>query len=336
MPKGGAVVIGIAELGWAAAGAGLTLVSLTLFRLYWRLWGPGSIQEYVAEEDEPDGDYRIIQKMKTPFQRIAVVETEGNTLIYGNGYVMFGTTSDDDLWAELMIHVPMALAQKRERVLIIGGGGGITTREVLRYTEVAEVTTVEIDDTMLGFGKSLEPLVRFNKGSLNDPKVRTVIQDGRAFVESNPGPWDLVVIDLPEPSEEAPGLKRLYSWEFYTLLAERLAPGGVVVVACSNPSWLPEYFWSVHATLKSAGFHVLPYRYDAFVDYEEDYGFHVAALRPISPADVRIGVRTRYLSAPRLEELFKIPLGIRELKGDAKVQRDTNNVLAALAEDDES
>jgi spermidine synthase len=322
------------ELLWAAVGAGLTLAGEALAWLYWRYWGPGSIQDYIYEEDEPDGEYRILEKRRTDVQRVAVVEHEGATLIYGNGYVMFSTMPGEDLYTEPLIHVPMALAQRRNRVLILGGGGGFTTREVLRYEDVEAVAVVDFDAMMFEFGKSLEAVVKFNKGALNDPKVETVIQDARAFVESKLDRWDVIIIDLPEPSTDSPSLRRCFSQEFYKLLADRLEPGGVVGIACANPSWMPEYFWSIQATLKSAGFHVLPYRYDAMVEEEEDYGYCVAALRPIAPADVHISLPTRYLNGGRMKELFQIPLGIREKKGEARVQTDTNNVLAEMAEDD--
>lgn len=313
---------------WVLAGVGLTLAVQGLGWLYWRYWGRGSIRDYIFEDDEPDSRYVIQQKLRTNHQRIAVVEHEGETLIYANGYIMVGTVPGEDLYAESLIHVPMALVERRERVLLLGGGCGITAREVLRYNEVAEVTAVDIDDTMVQFGKNLEALVRFNKGSLHDPRVKTVVQDARAFVEESSDRWDLIVVDLPEPTPGVPELRRCFSREFYQLLAERLQPGGVVVVACANPTWMPEHFWSIHATLGAAGLHVLPYRFDSLVEEEDDWGFCVGALRPIRPEDVRISVQTRHLTKPRMEELFQIPYGIRRKREAARVQTDTNHVLA--------
>jgi hypothetical protein len=50
--------------------------------------------------------------------------------------------------------------------------------------------------------------------------------------------------------------------------------------------------------------------------------------------DARISLPTRYLNDGRMKELFQIPFGIREKKGEARVQTETNNVLAEMAEDD--
>lgn len=318
------------NLLWALAGLLFALGVQALAWLYWRYWGRGALKGYVAAESEPKGKYVVKQRLKSKHQRLAVLEHEGETLIYANGYMMVGTVPGEDLYAESLIHVPMALVERRERVLLLGGGCGITAREVLRYPEVAEVVAVDIDDTMLRFGQNLEALVKFNNGSLHDPRVKSVIQDARAFVENCAEQWDLIVVDLPEPTPVAPALGRCFSREFYQLLAERLTPGGVVVVACANPTWMPEHFWSVHATLQAAGFHALPYRFDSLVEEEEDWGFCLGATRPLRPEEVQIAVPTGHLTPLRMAELFRIPYGIRQRQGAARVQTDANNVLAEI------
>jgi spermidine synthase len=50
------------------------------------------------------------------------------------------------------------------------------------------------------------------------------------------------------------------------LLKERLEPDGVINISCPSLAKIPKYFWSVQATLMVAGFHVLPYHFDAIVE----------------------------------------------------------------------
>jgi len=321
------------QLLWIAIGAGLVLVIEALGWLYWRYIGPGSYRDYVSKEEEPHGEYRIVRRMKTPYQRIALVEHQGQMLIYGNGDVMFGTTEDDDMYAEALIHVPMAAAGKRERILIIGGGGGITTREALRYPDVKEITTVDVDSMMMEFGKTLDALVTFNEGALNHPKVRTVIEDGRKFIENTTEKWDLIFLDLPEPSKKCPALSRLFSWEFYRLLQQRLEPHGIVNVSCPTLVNIPEYFWSVQATLVAAGFHVLPYHFDVIADYQCDFGFCMASNVPVSPEDISISMPTRFLSPERLRDMFHIPFNYSKVWSNYKIQTDNNLVLSKIYHD---
>lgn len=292
-----------------------------------------NLRDYISEEDEPDGKYRILRRMKTPFQRIAVVkEKNGEVLVYGDGYVMFGTTEDDNMWAEALVHAAMGVVKKPQRILMIGGGGGITTREALRYSEVKAITVVDIDSKMLNIGKKLKPLVKFNKGSLNNAKVQTIIQDGRSFAEKNRKKWDVIVIDVPEPSYNSPGLSRLYSREFYTLLKNRLKPGGVIVIACSVISEMPEFCWSVIATLKAAGLHVLPYHFDVMKKYGVDWCFCIASTTKISPGDMNISLRTRYLTSARLKSMFRFSCKYRRKWSRRKIQTDRNRALADIHE----
>ncbi|QYR23306.1 spermidine synthase [Paenibacillus sp. sptzw28] len=292
-----------------------------------------SLRDYISKDDEPDGKYKILLRMKTPYQRIAVVELKnGKVLVYGDGYVMFGTTGDDNIWAESLVHIPMAAAKKQQNVLMIGGGGGITTREVLRYRGVNTVTVVDIDSKMLDLGRNLKQLVKFNKGSLSNAKVKTVIRDGRAFVEKSQMKWDVIIIDVPEPSHDSPGLSRLYSREFFTLLKNRLTTGGVISIACSMISEMPEFCWSVIATIKAAGLYVLPYHYDARKKYGEDWCFCAASNKPLASSDLNIKISTRYLTSSKLKSMFQFSSKYRRKWSRRKIQTDNNKVLADIHE----
>lgn len=83
--------------------------------------GRGSPHAYVHPDEKPPGDYRIVRKIKTPTQKIALVDHEGETWVYSNGEVMFCTTEDENEYAETLVHVPMSAAESRRSVLIIGG-----------------------------------------------------------------------------------------------------------------------------------------------------------------------------------------------------------------------
>jgi spermidine synthase len=314
------------QLIWMAVGAGIVLFVEVLYWLYWRYLGTGSIRDYINEDQEPKGKYRIIRKFKTPTQRIALVDYNGEMWIYSNGDVMFSTTVGENVYADMIVHIPMAAARKRKNVLIIGGGGGITTREALRYLDVEKITTVDIDDVMIDFGKNLDALVKFNKGSLNHPKVQTVIEDGRRFVENHSAKWDVIIIDIPEPTDQCPQLSRLFSREFYSLLKERLEPEGAITIACSTVSWMPKYFWSIQATLKKAGFHVLPY-HNFVLEDGEDWGFCLATKFPVKPDDLHMLVPTRYLTRERLKDMFHMPFYLANGQNKGEIQTDNNTVL---------
>ncbi len=308
-------------------GVVLVIVYQLGYKLYWRTWGAGSSRAYIHDKEKPEGPYRIVRKFKTATQKIALVEHQGETWVYCNGEVMFSTTEDEDQYAEALVHIPMSAAEKRRSVLIIGGGGGVTTREALKYEDVESITAVDIDDVVMEFGKSLEGLVEFNRSALNDPKVETVIADGRQYVESSTRKWDVILIDVPEPTDRCPSLSRLFSKEFYELLKGHLNLGGAIGVACSASSWMPAYFGSVQATMKSAGFHTLPFHLYFIVDSGEDWGFCLGTLKPLTAKDIKMRVPVEHFTPERLQDVLHMPHYFSNLHVGAKVQTDHNEVL---------
>ena len=314
-------------------GAGIVLLAGGIGYLYWRYWGNGSILDFVSEEEAPNGDFKIVKRVKEANQRIAVVETNGETWIYANGDVMFSTTEDENMYAEAIVHLPMAAAPVKEKVLIIGGGGGNTTREVLKYPEVKEITVVDIDSVMFDFGENLTSLVQFNEGSLNNPKVKTVVEDGRKFIENSTKKWDVIIIDLPEPTLKEKELSKLFSLEFYTLLKGKLEPIGVINITCPSFGWIPDYMWSIQATLKAAGFYVLPYHLDIMADWEGDYGFCIATNYPLVPESLVIKAPTTYMNKERVEDMLKFSYNQLKFKEKNKIQTDKNLILAEILDE---
>ena len=320
------------ELYWLALGAAVILFVEAAAWLYWRYFGKGSIKSYMNEDQKPEGDFQIIRKINTPTQKIALVDVDGEMWIYSNGDVMFSTTRDEDEYADVIVHVPMAAAKSVRSVLIIGGGGGITTREALRYEDVEKVTTIDIDDVMIDFGKNLERLVEFNKGSLNHSKVETVIADGRTFVENSTETWDVIIVDIPEPTSKCPSLSRLFTLEFYNQLKDHLNPGGAISIACSTSSWMPEYMWSIETTLQEAGFFTVPFHNFSTKD-GEDWGYILATTLPVDAKDIKLKVTSDFLTEERLQDVLHLPYYLVNWDNRGKVQTDRNTVLLDIVKE---
>jgi predicted membrane-bound spermidine synthase len=62
---------------------------------------------------------------------------------------------------------------------------------------------------------------------LASPRAHIVVDDGRRFLDRSAEKFDAVIIDPPPPIEAA-GSSLLYSREFYSLVREHLAPGGLL------------------------------------------------------------------------------------------------------------
>lgn len=125
-----------------------------------------------------------------------------------------------------------------KRVLQLGLGGGALNRYVRKVLPGVFLQTAEIDATVRDMA------VEF-MGLRPDAQDVIVIEDARTFVRKNSEAWDWIIVDAYSGGSVPPHLK---TREFYLLLRERLAPGGVVALNLHRSNRL---FQSDQSTLRS-------------------------------------------------------------------------------------
>lgn len=81
--------------------------------------------------------------------------------------------------------------------------------------------------------------------------------DADRFLSTPAEPWDVVIVDLPDPSSIE--LSKLYSVEFYTRVREVLSPDGIVVVQSTSPYHSKETFLCIIRSMSAAGLATVPY-----------------------------------------------------------------------------
>lgn len=174
-----------------------------------------------------------VAKKRTAFQDVEIVETPG----YGRMLILDGliqsAEDDEHGYHEALVHPGMIAHECPRDVLIIGGGEGATLREVLRHRSVERATMVDIDGELVELAK--EHLNDWHQGSYDDPRTELIIGDGRAFLETTDRTFDVVICDITDFLDHGPAL-RLYTKQFYELVAARLNPGGVLVVQALETS----------------------------------------------------------------------------------------------------
>lgn len=236
---------------------------------------------------------QVIYSKQTAYQKLVITrsKTTRDQRLYIDGHIQF-SSKDEYRYHEFLVHPLMSIEGNRQNILILGGGDGLAVREILKYDDVARVDLVDIDPEMIRIGKEQTVIKRLNEKSLHSDKVTTYAADAFSFINQPGILYDRVIIDMPDPHNEA--INKLYSKEFYTMIAKRLSPDGIIVSQSSSPFFTRNVFWSIESTLNS----VLPYTlsYSVSLPSFGIWGFNMASTRDLNNEQFNITVNTRSIT----------------------------------------
>lgn len=192
-------------------------------------------------------DDKVIFSKQTPYQRIVMTKNKEDIRLFIDGNVQFSSI-DEYRYHELLIHIPMSLANHKENLLVLGGGDGLAARELLKYDEIKKITLVDLDKEMTELAKTNRYLTDLNKNSFQNKKVEIINEDAFKYLENSNELYDVIIIDLPDPNNSS--LARLYSTEFYKIVQKKLSFGGIAVTQSTSPFFSSEAYWCINASLK--------------------------------------------------------------------------------------
>jgi spermidine synthase len=159
-------------------------------------------------------------------QYIQVVErSDGRRLLYLNeGIAVHSVWRPDSVltggvW-DAFLALPPLLGRPLTRVAILGNAAGTTARALGVYYPGAEVDGVELDPAVSRVGRSYF-------GMEDNPRLTVHDADARPFLRSTDRRYDLIVVD----AYHQPYVPfYLATREFFRLVRDRLAPGGIVAL----------------------------------------------------------------------------------------------------------
>jgi spermidine synthase len=148
-----------------------------------------------------------------------------------NSYSMSATQPRSQRYMRLFAYLPLALRPQSEDALLICYGVGVTADAFVRDQRLKHLDVVDISKEVFDLADSYSSAGYSNP--LLDPRVTTFVQDGRFFLQSCPGRYDIITGE-PPPLKTL-GTVNLYTEQFFRLMRDRLKEGGVVSF------WLPLY-----------------------------------------------------------------------------------------------
>ena len=226
----------------------------------------------------------IVHAERSPYQEIVLTSaragswSERDVRLYLDGDLQFSSL-DEHRYHESLVHP--AMAGPRARVLVLGGGDGLALREVLRYPDVEHVTVVDLDPAVVELARTHPWLSERNEGAFEDERVEVVAADAFQWARRREGaPFDVALVDLPDPDSTATA--KLYTVELYGMVGRLLGDGGRMAVQAGSPFFAPRSYWSIAASIESAGLAATTYHVD--VPSFGDWGFVLAGRGTAPPA----------------------------------------------------
>lgn len=181
----------------------------------------------------------LIEQMDTPYSNLAITESSGQFNFYQNGIPLFST--DDVISNEESVHYAMLQHHNPKNVLLISGGISGTIDEILKYN-VASIDYVEADPGLITLG------TKYVKNIQKNAKVNIINQDARLFLKDYDKKYDIVLINLPDPSNTF--LNRYYTIEFIEELKQRISTSSVVSLNLSaSANYLSKESRDLHTAL---------------------------------------------------------------------------------------
>ncbi len=164
----------------------------------------------------------------TGFQHLQLAQTEffGKTLIL-DGIIQV-TERDNMGYHEMITHVPMLAHDNPKTVLIVGAGDGGALQQVLHYPSVERAVVCELDRRVVEV--CAEHFPDFGNPFAN-PRAELVIEDAFTYMQRAAGQFDVIISDTTDPIGPA---EKLFSAEFYNLMAHALAPNGAIATQCEQ------------------------------------------------------------------------------------------------------
>jgi hypothetical protein len=156
---------------------------------------------------------------------------EPNFQLVTNGFSMSDTGFLARRYMQLFAYWPLALQGSPKSALVVSYGLGSTANALTTIPSLRSIDVVDISKDVLELGHSFYP--HPGTSPLDDPRVVPHVEDGRFFLLTTGKTFDIVTAE-PPPLRHA-GVVNLYTKEYFSLIRERLNPGGVVTY------WLPIY-----------------------------------------------------------------------------------------------
>lgn len=148
-----------------------------------------------------------------------------------DGHSMSSTHPRSAHYMKQYVYMPVAMHPGMKKACLISFGCGVTARSLTDTKEFEQIDIVDISKDILQMNSVIYPDPA--QQPLRDPRVRVFVEDGRYHLLTTPERYDLITSEPPPP--KGANVVNLYTREYFQLIKDRLAPGGM------TSYWLPHH-----------------------------------------------------------------------------------------------
>jgi spermidine synthase len=271
-------------------------------------------------------EHDLQETRNSVYANIAVISKEDQYTFFANG-IPYATTPQPTSLIEEKVHLPMLSHTQPEKVLVIGGGAGGILSEILKHP-VISIDYTEQDPLIISCFKEFAiPLTEYE---LNHEKVAIHPLEGRLYLKKTERLYDLILVNIPMPSTLL--LNRYYTVEFFRLVKEHLAEGGLFTISLpGSETFLSEELKRLNRTIYTSlrkvfpGVTILAGNENIFIAADTDlYSINTDSLiKRLGERDISAGLITdSYIRYKTDEERFGPLAGEISRGGGNKVNRD--------------
>lgn len=194
-----------------------------------------------------NGSDRVIWEKETEYQYARVVEARDGerTLELNEGHAVHslyrkGEWLTGDYWDEMLVLALAGGHAPPRSVAILGNAAGTTARAIGHYFPQTSVDAVEIDGSLTTVGRRL-----FDLGG---PRLHVHTADARPWLSASTRKFDVIMVD----AYRQPYIPfYLATREFFSLVRDHLAPGGLVVINVGHPQQSDQLEKVLSATMRA-------------------------------------------------------------------------------------
>ena len=259
----------------------------------------------------------LVERRQTPFQLLEVYDTPELGRMFRLDGANMTSDRDEFFYHENLVH-PAAVAHPHpRRALVIGGGDGGSSEELLKHATLEGVHMAELDPEVIEVSKA-----RFGKvhrGVFDNPRLKVTVGDGLEYLRTTGVRYDIITMDLTDPVGPSVAL---YTPETFALAKGALAAGGALTLHIGSPFSHGARVRTTIENLRRVFSRVTPY----FVHiplYGSVWGFACASdvldPRTVSPAQAEKVIAARgigdlqYYNGEVHQAMFALPNYIKQL-----------------------